>query len=336
MKIVKRVAVFVTVSFFIYALICAVLLCWPVPSKREIKNYDYSSILAAEEKTPLGEEHWLTLRDATPLFYRRYPSSSKNMLLLLHGSGSESRYLRHLANFVAQNGLATVITPDLRGHGRTSKIKGDIAYVGQYDHDLEDVVRQLRTQHPHAKILLGGHSSGGGLALRYAGNKTVSPVDGYVFFAPYLGHEAPTVKPNSGDWVTVAIPRWVGLSMLNRLKVTGLNHLPVLFFNRPEEVNDSLQTDHYSYQLAVSYQPNAYEKDIQTIDKPNLVLVGDKDESFYPEQFLTVFEGVPNGYAKIIPGANHLDILNNQDARSEISTWLKSFQGNQMVTLHPF
>ncbi len=92
---------------------------------------------------------------------------------------------------------------------------------------------------------MAGHSSGGGLVLKYITNAQIININRAVMPATYLGHEAPTVKTNSGNWVTVAVKRWVGLSVLNGIGISAFDKLPVLFFNRPVTYNDKLQTPSY-------------------------------------------------------------------------------------------
>jgi alpha-beta hydrolase superfamily lysophospholipase len=112
----------------------------------------------------------------------------------------------------------------------------------------------MRKQAPNAKIVLGGHSSGGGFALRYAGNPDLEPVDANLLLAPFLGRNAPTVRPGSGGWVQVATKRYVGLAMLNAWNIRQLDHLPGLYFNRPPEWQGPLQVDIYSARLNESLQ----------------------------------------------------------------------------------
>lgn len=140
------------------------------------------------------------------------------------------------------------------------------------------------------KIIFAGHSSGGGLVLKFIGNPKNTKIDRAIMLAPYLGYDAITVKPNSGGWVTVALKRIIGLSMLNNIGIKMLNGLPVLFFNRPESVNDELQVPFYSFRMTIDFTPKNYKEDIRNINIPCLVLVGKQDESFYPEQFEVAFK----------------------------------------------
>lgn len=223
MNVFKKTVLFIAISFLLYLGAGLVLTFWPEPQKKKVDFYDFSSIKQSSDNTL--RERWLMLRDKTKLFYHYYPSDAKCTMIIIHGSGTDSRYLSNIANYVSENKLARVITPDLRGHGRTSKTKGDIGYIGQYEDDLEDLILQIKSSYPNEKIVLAGHSSGGGLTLRYAGNPKMSSVDAYVMFAPYLGHEATTIKPNnSGEWVTVVLKRYIGLAMLNNLGIKVFNN----------------------------------------------------------------------------------------------------------------
>ena len=319
MRFIKNIARFIGISALVYLAISFTLVFWKVPSRKQIENYDFSALKEVVKGN--SEERWLTLRDDLKLFYRFYPAEANCTFIFVHGSGSESRYLENFASFMSDKKFARVITPDLRGHGRTSKVKGDIDYLGQYEDDLEDIIRFIKATYPGDKIILGGHSSGGGLALRYAGNEAVSKVDACVLFAPYLGHEAPTVKPNSGEWVTVAIKRFVGLAMLNNVGISNFNHLPVLFFNRPTEWEDELQTQSYSYCLTMSFQPKNYIQDIKNNEVPTLVLVGEIDESFHAAQFSIVFKDAPASVVKQIRDTNHMEIVSKQEVKDAFSEW---------------
>lgn len=311
----------------IYFCLCAVLIVWPVPDQRPVANYDYSSLSESAQHIDSGEEQWLTQRDGTQLFFRVYDSVSTTTLVLLHGSGSDSRYLSGIAAYLASTGIFRVVTPDVRGHGRNSGRRGDIDYIGQLDHDLEDLLAHIHKDYRGGKIIVGGHSSGGGMALRYVGNIHVRQPDGLLLLSPYLGNESPTVKPNSGGWVTVVLKRWIGLSMINRFGFRLLNRLTVLLFNRPDTWNDELQVPSYSYRMAVNYGPNNYVKDIEKIKVPSLILVGSNDESFYPEKFFPVFE--VGASAKlvdviVVEGANHMSIVDGAGSRNCIVDWYES------------
>ena len=318
-KIVKRILVFLGVNVCLYLIAVVVLINWPIPQKVPAKNYDYTSIDTVAVKTYPHQEEWISMRDGAALFSRRYAANSKTVLLLLHGSGSESRYLQSLAGRLAQEDLATVLTPDLRGHGRNLQQQPDIDHIGQLEEDLEDLITYAQHELQAERIVLAGHSSGGGLVLRYLAGEQQAQVDQAILLAPYLGHDAPTVKHNSGGWVSVGVKRWVGLAMLNGIGVTAYNDKPVLFFNRPKAYEDPLQAASYSYQMAVNFAPTHYKHDIIKLKTPTLVLVGNADESFYPERFQEVFQPAA-AFTRVqrIPNANHLNIVKNEEVLTQI------------------
>ena len=224
MKFLKPLYKFLAISVAVYIGICMTLIYWPIPTKKNIENYDYSSLDQSTQQTNNGREQWVTLRDGKELFFRLYESNSETTLVLLHGSGSESKYLSQIASFLSTNGIMRVITPDLRGHGRNKGTHGDIDYIGQLDHDIEDLLAHVDRTYSGKNVVLGGHSSGGGMALRYVGNESVAQPNALLLLAPYLGHDSPTVKPNSGEWVTVALKRWIGLEMINSLGISLFNN----------------------------------------------------------------------------------------------------------------
>ena len=318
-KIVKRILVFLGVNVCLYLSAIVVLINWPIPQKVPDKNYDYTSIDTVAVKTYAHHEEWISMRDGAALFSRRYAANSKTVLLLLHGSGSESRYLQSLAGRLAQEDLATVLTPDLRGHGRNLQQQPDIDHIGQLEEDLDDLITYAQHELQAERIVLAGHSSGGGLVLRYLAGEQQAQVDQAILLAPYLGHDAPTVKHNSGGWVSVGVKRWVGLAMLNGIGVTAYNDKPVLFFNRPKAYEDPLQAASYSYQMAVNFAPTHYKHDIIKLKTPTLVLVGNADESFYPERFQEVFQPAA-AFTRVqrIPNANHLNIVKNEEVLTQI------------------
>lgn len=320
-KSIKRIAKFLVISILVYLTICLAMIYWPIKLEKNVKNYDFSSI-KKKSAPKLGREQWVRTRDNKQIFNRVYDSDNKDIFILIHGSGSESRYLSNLANSMAQANIATVVTPDMRGHGRNIGKKGNIDYIGQLEDDIEDLILFCRKNLGAKHIILGGHSSGGGFVLRYIGNPKYTKADRAVLLSPYLGHDAPTVKPNSGGWVKVAMTRIIGLSMLNNVGIKTLNNLPVLFFNRPENINDNLQVPFYSFNMTINFNPKNHIEEIKSINIPCLVLVGKKDESFYPDKFPNTFAACKNFVrVDLLDDVKHLDIVNSQKTFEIIKSW---------------
>src|SRR6201996_7674521 len=148
-------------------------------------------------------------RDGIPLAYRLYPGRGDEVVILLHGSGTESSVMNGPAKALNADG-ATVYAPDLRGHGASGR-RGDIDYIGQLDDDIADLAMLVRKEHRHAKLTLIGFSGGGALTIRIAGGKYGALFDRYILIDPAIVYPSPIARPGTGGWATPFVPRIAGL-----------------------------------------------------------------------------------------------------------------------------
>lgn len=322
----SKIVAFIGISLVIQLVIVTGLLIFGTGTKPEQSKatfafdelyLDYASL------PPLQRYH---ARDNTQLDYRHYTAESDLILVLLHGSGWHSRYFLPLANTLSSQDLAQVYTPDLRGHGVNPKRRGDIDYIAQLEDDLADFIKQIRSENPKAKIIVGGHSSGGGLALRFAGSQYGDQADGYLLLAPFLKYNAPTVRENSGGWAIPYTGRIIGLSMLNGVGFTYFNELKAIEFAMPLSARDGTETLAYSYRLNTGFAPRDYQADLEAISQPLLLLVGDKDEAFNPHAFVGVIEEhAKNTDAKVevISNVTHMGVAVGEEVQTRVVTWLQ-------------
>jgi pimeloyl-ACP methyl ester carboxylesterase len=82
-------------------------------------------------------------------------------ILLVHGITSSSRTWRQVIPGLA--GDFDVIAPDLLGHGRSGKPRGDYS-LGAYASGLRDLLAILGVE----RVTVVGHSLGGGIAMQFA------------------------------------------------------------------------------------------------------------------------------------------------------------------------
>jgi alpha-beta hydrolase superfamily lysophospholipase len=162
-----------------------------------------------------------------------------------------------MAKILSEKGLVKVLTPDLRGHGEHPKKRGDVDYIGQFDDDLVDFITFARKKYSPRKIILGGHSSGGGLALRFAGSSNQKLLDSVILLAPYFKYDAPTVRQDAG-WAEGKILRSIGLSLLNAAGIHRFDHVVTLTFDLPQEYRDGTETLEYTHATSVSFAPIDY------------------------------------------------------------------------------
>jgi len=232
------------------------------------------------------------------------------------------------AEFISEEGLAHVYTPDLRGHGTSPARRGDIDYINQFEDDLADLIEVVREAHPNATILLGGHSSGGGLVVRFAGGEYGHQVDAYFLLAPFLKYNAPTTRPNSGGWAQPYSGRIAGLVMLNNLGIKRFNHLPVIDFNMPEDARDGTETLSYTYRLNTGYSPRNYEIDLAAITQPLLVIAGTADDAFFAEQYEPVISAYTEVKVKLLQGVSHMGVVVTKDVQPILKEWLEGLGGS--------
>lgn len=285
---------------------------------------DFANTLAQEggEAQPLTS---LPMRDGYELHLRRYAAQSDGapLLVLVHGSGWHGLQFDDLAQDLSQQ--AEVIVPDLRGHGTAPGRRGDVDYIGQFEDDLADLIAATRAN--GQKVVLAGHSSGGGLVVRFAGGQHGDLIDSAVLLAPFLHHTAPTMRPDAGGWSQILLRRIIGLSMLNTARITALNHLTIVQFNMPKQVLDGplgdTATTAYSYRLNTSFAPRGkYQDDIAAL--PHFLLIaGADDDAFFADKYEPVMSKAnSNGSYLIVEGVNHLDIVNAPETAAAIKGFL--------------
>jgi len=268
-------------------------------------------------------------RDGLPMSIRLYPGNDRVTFILCHGSGSDNRHLGGLATWLATERLATVVTPDLRGHGADPPRRGDVDYIGQAEDDIADLVGWCRTRFPGAKMVLGGLSIGGGLAIRYAGGRNPA-VDGYVLLSPYIHHRSPAHRPGSGNWATPNLGRFTGLTMLNNFGIRILNRLAAVRFHLPMDLRDGRETLDYSYRLFTSLVPrDNYRRDIAAMDRPTLLVAGSQDSIFKADAYPKLFAGNANVRCEVVPGLTHLGVLFDARARQIMAGWFATLAGRE-------
>src|SRR5438034_10040570 len=77
-------------------------------------------------------ETTLTSNDGISTFVRAWiPGNPQRVLVCVQGLGGHGGYYRELACQVALRGTI-VVAPDLRGHGRSEGVRGDIARFDRY------------------------------------------------------------------------------------------------------------------------------------------------------------------------------------------------------------
>jgi pimeloyl-ACP methyl ester carboxylesterase len=296
------------------ALAIALMLAAPVRSPPPLASIHEGAIRIDAAGAP--DLSRFQARDGTWLAYRLYPASNgarDRIAILEHGSSGHSIEMHQVAAALAAHGV-TAVAVDVRGHG-ASGTRGDIAYPGQLDDDLADLVADLRKAYPAARFSLIGHSAGGGFALRIAAGPLRGAFDRFVLLSPYLGYRAPTNRPAEGPglWASPDMPRIVATLMLARLGIDWPQSLPAIAFANVPEAKMAV-TSRYSFRLLQNYTAppdwrGAFEKAYGHVS----VIAGADDELMDAAAYESVLPPL-GARVTIIPGVDHIGVVYRPEA----------------------
>jgi pimeloyl-ACP methyl ester carboxylesterase len=267
----------------------------------------------------------MSARDGAPLTYRLYPGRADRAVVLVHGSSAASISVHKLAQALQKAG-ATVYAVSLRGHGGSGTTNGDTSYKAQLDDDLIDFVKAAGLAQVHRTLM--GFSSGGGFVLRVASGPNATLFDDYLALSPYIAHDSPTVRPAAGGWASVALPRLLALSMLDRLGLPWFQGLPVVRFATDAKA-DQNRTPVYSYRLLTGMQFDGdWRAAIARIARPTMVVIGANDELFLAGQFQPLFAELnPKISVTVEPGFGHMAMSTDPNACALVASLWQRLAG---------
>lgn len=116
----------------------------------------------------------LKSKDDIDFFVRGWEPEQKPkaVVALVHGLGEHTGRYEHVAKAMTEAGYA-ITSFDLRGHGKSSGIRGHFPSLDAVMQDIKDFFIFLTDRYPNTPQFLYGHSLGGLLVLTYAlKNKT--------------------------------------------------------------------------------------------------------------------------------------------------------------------
>lgn len=238
----------------------------------------------------LAPQESFRTRQKDVLSYRFYSARSENLVVLYHGVGGDSRYLCALASAIAKAGIAQVVTPDFRGHGASLGVS-DIIAANQLEIDLEELLIHIKMKTAVKKVLLSGHSLGGGFVLRVAASDLAKQFAKFVAIAPYLPKSFHALTPDLGGWIFMD-PDGEGINV-----------------NYPEIFKSGEEKTHYSAEfIKAAVVPEDLLLRLREENAPVAVATGDRDEVVLGARHVEIFEGIASPVV-LEPGLNHLTIV---------------------------
>jgi non-heme chloroperoxidase len=295
----------------------------PLPVPKDV--FDFTSMRKAPTQIDLPSLRRYPARDGEELAYRFYESTAERILIFIHGSSYHGSGYHALAEAISLGGAAKVVLPNLRGHYQSGLRRGDVDYIGQLEDDLDDLIKFLRRDGKTGPVTLGGHSSGGGLAIRFAGGTHARDISSYLLMAPIIPRSPAVRGGTAGGWANLHLRRIYGLVALNAIGITGFNGLTTVEFNKPAKIWDGTETLAYSYRLNVSYHPRAsYAADLHALADRTLVLVGADDQALDPFALnKLIVANAPRADMKIMPGISHFGVFSDPAALDLAVNWLR-------------
>jgi alpha-beta hydrolase superfamily lysophospholipase len=302
----------------VVALVLAAMIGTPLVHPPELTSI--SQTAGAVDRSTMPRLERFIARDGTALAYRHYPARAQavgKIAIVVHGSSGSSASVHALADALAARGIETY-APDIRGHGG-SGTRGDVAYIGQLEDDMADLVAVIRNTAPTQPLTLLGHSAGGGFALRLAASPIQNLFARTILLAPYLGYDAPTNRPNSGGWASPDIPRILALVVLRRAGIDCCEALPALAFAVPPNSAARL-VPVYSYRLMQNFATRGYKTDFATASAPVTLIAGAEDELMLADKYADAVHAVsPSVDVRLIDGVNHMAVVSAPKAVAAIA-----------------
>lgn len=241
-------------------------------------------------------------------------------MVFVHGlSGSSSAWIPYEKKFGKKFNLLFF---DLRGHGKSTK-KKTIDY-----YKLEEIsgdIAVLAAKFCLKKFILVGHSLGAILAMDFA-QKNKGAVSRLVLLAPnYRANKTWRAKIVNSLLIFAGIidlmpfeerigvhidyRRFVGAGDWNLKRISA------------DLKNTSLRV--YCHCLRQAKKMDG-EKILANLNMPTLILHGGKDAIFPCSDSARLAKKIPNVCLKILPGANHILVINNfEEVADEIEKFIK-------------
>lgn len=282
------------------------------------------------------------VRDGCRISCRIYRHAQpQSVLLLLPGFGLSSDDYISFCERLVNTSPTVVYSPDLRGHGKSQGVPGDVAYIGQLQDDLSDLLTAIKYRHPRIPLVLAAHSGSSSLAIAHLAarqdsavralyliapvffgymefDRQVKPAYRYIYYGRYRcsSHENVASQFNVNQQFRYSLKRHLIAAALPFQR-----KICVLQVRRDEEQ----PWKKYSFRFLQSYRCPHLQSALEKISVPVRVLVGAEDEVMLPDAVVSTLNWhlAPDILREIrcLRGMGHFSIL--AVSALLVSQWLR-------------
>jgi len=254
----------------------------------------------------------ITTKDGTSIYYKDWggTSTSAQPIVFSHGWPLNADAWDAQMLFLGQHGYRA-IAHDRRSHGRSGQT-WDGNEMDTYADDLAQLFEALDL----TKVIMIGHSTGGGEVARYLGRHGTKRVAKAVL----IGAVPPVMVQKESNPGGLPMSVFDGLraaQVADRSQFFKDLSMPFYGYNRPgAKISDGVRENFWlqgmmgghkgEYDCIKAFSETDFTEDLKKIDIPVLVLHGDDDQIVpYKDAGVLSAKLIPNATLKIYPGFPH-------------------------------
>ena len=248
-------------------------------------------------------------------------------VILVHGLAASLHDWDELIPELTKNGYASYAL-DLLGHGESPKLNSR-AYQMEwmFEHFLY-WMRSLRLTEPAIVI---GHSLGGHIALEYA-RRVSAWTRGLILVNPfYSTSQLPLLlrrtyrHPTLSGMIASRLPEWIFRVVVDITSIS-MGHSAGALHALPENIRAQTALDYTRTAPGVYNLPNVIldlTEFLPHIEKPTLVVWGDRDQTLSPASFSKMVHAMPNAVGKTFQASHVPHQSHAQEFNAQVLEFLK-------------
>ncbi len=240
---------------------------------------------------PMGH---FTARDGTRLVFRAYPGSTRDVVVLVHGSSGTSASMLLQWRKPSTRAAPPFMCSGMRGHDGTGR-SGDIDYIGQLDDDVVDFMKTLGPKHRRGSAGRSWDSRPAeDLSCASQAAQMRASLDSvYSGIAAIARELTRQCDPMPAAGSLRRSPRIIALRILSRAGIHNFEGSAGPRLRGSSRKCKACETAFYSYRMFRNFGPTGhYLEDLRRAPGPVVLLAGANDEIFYSDRYAALLKPV--------------------------------------------